>query len=65
MVAAAVAAAAAGRGLVLLLPDLGSVGTALVVLGAYGGVYLGLARLFGLEEGRAFVARFRRTLGRR
>lgn len=65
MVAAAVAAAAAGRGLVLLLPDLGSVGTALVVLGAYGGVYLGLARLFGLEEGRAFVKRFRRTLGGR
>ncbi len=65
MAAAAIVAAGVGRGLLWVLPDLGSIGTALVVLGAYGGVYLGLARLFGLQEGRAFVERFRRRLGRR
>jgi hypothetical protein len=47
-----------------VLPDLGTVGTAVVVLGAFGGIYMGLSRLFGLEEGRAFIDRFRRRLGR-
>ncbi|MDX1674734.1 MAG: murein biosynthesis integral membrane protein MurJ [Longimicrobiales bacterium] len=64
MLAAAVVAAAAGRGIAFVV-ELGNVATAALVLGAFGGVYLGLTRLLGLEEGRAFVDRFRRRLGRR
>ncbi len=64
MLAAGLAAAGVGRGLVVVLPDLGTVGTAAVVLVAFGGVYLGLSRAFGLEEGRELVQRFRRGLGR-
>lgn len=60
MLGSGLAAAGAARGLLLVLPDLGNVGTAAIVLGVFGAIYLGLARVLGLEEGRAFVARLRR-----
>ncbi len=65
MLAAGIVAAGAGRGLTAVLPDLGTVGTAVVVLGAFGALYMGLSRLFGLQEGRTFIDRFRRRFQRR
>jgi putative peptidoglycan lipid II flippase len=60
MLGAGLVAAGAGRGLVVLLPGPGRLGTAVVVLGAFGVVYLGLTRILGLDEGAALLARFRR-----
>lgn len=65
MVLAAAVAAAAARGGLMLLPAMNQVLIALVVLGLFGSVYLGGTRLLGLDEGRAFVDRFRGLLGRR
>ena len=65
MVVAAGVGAGAARGTLALLPELNHVLTAALVLGVFGGIYLGLARLLGLEEGKAFVARFRGLPGRR
>lgn len=66
MLAAGLAAAGAARGLAHLLPPgLGHVLIAAAVLGVFGLIYLGLTRLFGLEEGRAVIDRFRSRLGRR
>ena len=66
MLAAGLVGAGAARGLAFLLPSgLGTVLPAVLVLGTFGATYLGLARLLGLEEGRAFVDRFRSRLGRR
>ncbi len=65
MLAAAGVGAAAARGTAMLLPALNHVLTAVVVLGVFGGLYLGLGRLLGLEEARAFAGRLQGLLGRR
>lgn len=54
---AALAAAAVGWFLLWLLPPLHPILLAVLVLGAYGGVYLGAARLLGVEEARRFARR--------
>ena len=65
MLLSAAAAAGAARGVAAALPALNHVLEAVLVLGAFGTVYLGLAHAFGLQEGRAFVDRFRRRFERR
>ena len=65
MLAAAGVGAAAARGAALLLPASSYVLGAVVVLGVFGGLYLVLTRLLGLEEARAFATRLQGLLGRR
>jgi putative peptidoglycan lipid II flippase len=63
--ASAVAGAAAGWGLKLALPDLGPIPEAVLVLGLYGGVYFGAARLLGVPEVTMVTGRIERRLRRR
>lgn len=60
MAAAALAAAAAGRGVSAALPDISVLAGSLIVLGVYGVVYLGLATALGLAESRSLLARLGR-----
>jgi putative peptidoglycan lipid II flippase len=55
MLGAALAAAAAGHGVRLALPELHPLPAALFVAAGYGVVYFGVARLLGLPEARALV----------
>lgn len=61
MAAAALLAAAAGRGVSALLPGMSVLFGSLLVLSVFGVVYLALAAAFGLEEARSLTARARRT----
>lgn len=64
MFAAALAAAAAGWGVRLLLPPVHPVLTGLAVVGVYGLVYFSVAAALGLEEIRGVLTRLRRLTGR-
>lgn len=65
MFAAALAAAAAGWGVKLLLPaDLGSILRGVLVLGTFGLVYFAVSAVLGVEEMRALLGRVRRLAGR-
>jgi putative peptidoglycan lipid II flippase len=60
MWAAAVAAAAMGWTILLLLPDLHPVVTGAAVLGGFGATYFGVASALGVQEATWLVARLRR-----
>lgn len=62
---AALVAGAAGYGLKVLLAGRHPILVAAGVVPVYGLLYLGITSLFGIEEVRAFAARFTRRLGRR
>ncbi|HEX8150324.1 MAG TPA: murein biosynthesis integral membrane protein MurJ, partial [Pyrinomonadaceae bacterium] len=62
---AAVASAAAGWGLKLLLGDVHPIILAALVLTPYGLLYFAVTSLWGLPEARTVVGRFTRVLGRR
>lgn len=64
MGAAAAAGAAVGWGLRLALPHLGPLPQAVVVLGAYGAVYFGVAAALGLEQSGAIFRRLGRIVRR-
>jgi putative peptidoglycan lipid II flippase len=64
MTSAALAAVAA-RGLVMVLPPLGNVLLAAVVLAVFGVIYFGLATLLGVGEVRTVVARLGARFGAR
>ena len=57
MLAAALAGAAVGWGIRLLLPPIHPILTAVLVCGGFGGVYLGIAALLGLREVRGLARR--------
>jgi len=57
-------AAAGARAIGLALPEMHPIGTAAIVLAPYGLAYFGLARLFGVEEGGAVLARLFRPVRR-
>jgi putative peptidoglycan lipid II flippase len=61
---AALIAAATARGLHALMPELRPIITAIVVLGAYGGLYFALAPLLGAAEAVEPLQRVARRLGR-
>ncbi len=60
MAAAALAAALVGRVLSALLPGASVLAESLLVLAAFGVVYLALGAALGLEEARALLGRFGR-----
>lgn len=64
MLLAAALAAGAGWGVRLVLPELHPIPTALLVLSAFGGVYLVLAGILGLEEIQGVANRFKRATRR-
>jgi putative peptidoglycan lipid II flippase len=64
MFVAALAGAAAGWGVRILLPDIGSIPEAVVVFGTYGLVYFAVAAALGLEEIHGVATRVRRLIGR-
>jgi len=64
MLGAALAAAAAGHGVRLALPELHPLPLAMLVATAYGVVYFGVARLIGVPEARALVDSVSRRLRR-
>jgi putative peptidoglycan lipid II flippase len=65
MFGAAGAAAAAGWGVRLLLPELHPIIVAVLVLGTYGVTYFLIAALLGMQEARAALSRVLRLVGGR
>jgi hypothetical protein len=65
MFAAALAAAAAGWGVRLVIEGVSPIVQAVFVLGAYGAVYFGVAALLGLEQSGAIVGRLRGLVRRK
>lgn len=65
MFAAALAGAAAAWGVRWLLPEVGAVVEAALVVPAFGAVYFAVAQALGLEEAGVYLSRFARVLNRR
>jgi putative peptidoglycan lipid II flippase len=63
LLAAALGSAAAGFGLKLVLGELHRIVVAMLVLGTFGVLYLGLTRAFNVPESASLIARVRRRIG--
>jgi putative peptidoglycan lipid II flippase len=63
LIVSAAIAAAIGRGIAMLLPPMHHILLAVLVLGAFGIIYFGIASVLGVGEVRTAVARIGRRLG--